>query len=135
LPYDLVDANGQVLQKNAHLLSLKDLNQSDHLEALLDAGVSSLKIEGRLKDVSYVKNVVSLIVKNSTRFSIEGLSLPVLHRASAKLHSRPILPKASIADSPIIFRMVGSTILFRRNHPNLSVNILEPLNLSGEIRW
>lgn len=59
LPYDLVDANGQVLQKNAHLLSLKDLNQSDHLEALLEAGVSSLKIEGRLKDVSYVKNVVS----------------------------------------------------------------------------
>jgi Collagenase and related proteases len=59
LPYDLVDANGTVLQKNAHLLSLKDLNQSEHLEALLDAGVSSLKIEGRLKDVSYVKNVVS----------------------------------------------------------------------------
>ncbi|MBP7180574.1 MAG: U32 family peptidase [Dysgonomonadaceae bacterium] len=59
LPYDLVDANGQVLQKNAHLLSLKDLNQSEHLEALLEAGVSSLKIEGRLKDVSYVKNVVS----------------------------------------------------------------------------
>ncbi|MBZ4658029.1 MAG: hypothetical protein JG771_1165, partial [Methermicoccus sp.] len=40
LPYDLVDANGQVLQKNAHLLSLKDLNQSEHLEALLEAGVS-----------------------------------------------------------------------------------------------
>ena len=59
LPYDLVDANGTVLQKNAHLLSLKDLNQSDHLEALLDAGVSSLKIEGRLKDITYVKNVVS----------------------------------------------------------------------------
>jgi putative protease len=59
LPYDLVDANGTILRKNTHLLSLKDLNQSEHLEALLDAGVSSLKIEGRLKDVSYVKNVVS----------------------------------------------------------------------------
>ena len=59
LSYDLVDANGTILRKNTHLLSLKDLNQSEHLEALLDAGVSSLKIEGRLKDVSYVKNVVS----------------------------------------------------------------------------
>ena len=45
--------------KDKHLLSLKDLNQSQHLEALLDAGVTSLKIEGRLKDVSYVKNITA----------------------------------------------------------------------------
>ena len=42
-----------------HLLSLKDMNRSDHLEELLDAGVSSLKIEGRLKEVAYVKNVTA----------------------------------------------------------------------------
>lgn len=59
LPFDLVDARGTVIRKNAHLLSLKDLNMSDQLEALLDAGVSSLKIEGRLKDISYVKNVTA----------------------------------------------------------------------------
>lgn len=59
LPYDLVDADGKVIKKDAHLLSLKDFNQYDNLEKLLDAGVSSLKIEGRLKDVSYVKNVVA----------------------------------------------------------------------------
>lgn len=59
LPFSLVDAEGRVIVKNKHLLSLKDLNQSDELEALLDAGASSFKIEGRLKDVSYVKNVTA----------------------------------------------------------------------------
>lgn len=59
LPFSLVDANGKVIVKDKHLLSLKDLNQSDELEQLLDAGASSLKIEGRLKDVSYVKNVTA----------------------------------------------------------------------------
>ncbi|EXY75653.1 peptidase U32 family protein [Bacteroides fragilis] len=59
LPFSLVDAEGRVIMKDKHLLSLKDLNQSDELEALLDAGASSFKIEGRLKDVSYVKNVTA----------------------------------------------------------------------------
>lgn len=59
LPFSLVDAEGRVIVKDMHLLSLKDLNQSDELEALLDAGASSFKIEGRLKDVSYVKNVTA----------------------------------------------------------------------------
>lgn len=59
LSFDMVDADGRMVTKNKHLLSLKDLNQSEELEQLLDAGVSSLKIEGRLKDVSYVKNVTA----------------------------------------------------------------------------
>lgn len=59
LPFSLVDSDGKVMVKDKHLLSLKDLNQSDELEQLLDAGASSFKIEGRLKDVSYVKNVTA----------------------------------------------------------------------------
>lgn len=59
LAFDMVDAEGKVIAKNKHLLSLKDMNQSNNLEALLDAGATSLKIEGRLKDVSYVKNVTA----------------------------------------------------------------------------
>ena len=59
LSFDLVDSNGKTIEQNKHLLSLKDMNQSDNLEALLDAGATSLKIEGRLKDVSYVKNVTA----------------------------------------------------------------------------
>lgn len=59
LPFSLVDADGKTIVRDKHLLSLKDLNQSEVLEDLLDAGASSLKIEGRLKDVSYVKNVMA----------------------------------------------------------------------------
>lgn len=59
LPYTLVDSEGQIVMSNKHLLSMKDLNLSGNLEELLDAGISSFKIEGRLKDVSYVKNTVA----------------------------------------------------------------------------
>ncbi|AAN56778.1 U32 family peptidase [Shewanella oneidensis MR-1] len=59
LPGNLKTRQGDVLAKNEHLLSLKDNNQTDNLEALIDAGVRSFKIEGRLKDLSYVKNVTA----------------------------------------------------------------------------
>ena len=59
LPFDLVDADGRVIERGRHLLSLKDMNRSAHLEAMMDVGVRSFKIEGRLKDVTYVKNVTA----------------------------------------------------------------------------
>ena len=59
LPFTLVDADGKTIVRDKHLLSLKDLNQSDRLEQVLDAGASSLKIEGRMKDVTDVKNVTA----------------------------------------------------------------------------
>lgn len=59
LPYTMTDADGKEIVRSRHLLSLKDMNRSNNLEALLDAGVSSLKIEGRLKDISYVKNITA----------------------------------------------------------------------------
>lgn len=59
LAYNLEDEHENVIIKNKHLLSLKDLNQSSNIESLIQAGVSSFKIEGRLKDVDYVKNVVA----------------------------------------------------------------------------
>lgn len=58
LPYDLVDENGKRLMSGKHLLSLCDLNLSQRLGEMADAGVSSFKIEGRLKDINYVRNVV-----------------------------------------------------------------------------
>lgn len=58
LPYDLVDENGKRLMSGKHLLSLRDLNLSQHLDDMANAGVSSFKIEGRLKDINYVRNVV-----------------------------------------------------------------------------
>lgn len=59
MQFDLVDANDRTIVHNKYLLSMKDLCQIDHLEELADAGASSFKIEGRLKDTDYVKNVVA----------------------------------------------------------------------------
>lgn len=56
-PYSLMDAERKILVRNKFLLSLKDLNLSKELEELLDAGINSFKIEGRLKDDDYVSNV------------------------------------------------------------------------------
>jgi collagenase-like PrtC family protease len=59
LPYTLKDDQGRVVAFDKHLLSMKDNNQSANLRALVDAGVRSFKIEGRYKDVSYVKNITA----------------------------------------------------------------------------
>lgn len=59
MKFNLIDSNEKEIEHERHLLSLKDLCQIDHLQELADAGASSFKIEGRLKDVNYVKNVVA----------------------------------------------------------------------------
>ncbi len=59
LPYDLTDSAGNILVHGRHLLSLRDLNRLEDLAAMADAGVSSFKIEGRLKGASYVANVTA----------------------------------------------------------------------------
>ena len=59
LPYDLLDGEGRMLVSGRHLLSLRDMNRSIHIGRMIEAGVRSFKIEGRLKDVGYVKNVVA----------------------------------------------------------------------------
>ncbi len=56
--YTLKDGSGKTIVKDRHLLSLKDLNLADHLEDLIEAGIISFKIEGRLKDIPYVSNTV-----------------------------------------------------------------------------
>lgn len=84
LPYSLVDANNNVIIKDKHLLSLKDLNLSYYLNDLIDAGITSFKIEGRLKDIAYVKNITAYyrqliddIIKNKPHFqkSSSGYSI------------------------------------------------------------
>jgi 23S rRNA 5-hydroxycytidine C2501 synthase len=57
LPYTLTDGQGRVVAYEKHLLSMKDNDQSRNLEALIDAGIRSFKIEGRYKDMGYVKNI------------------------------------------------------------------------------
>ena len=59
LPYDLIDGEGNIIVHKKHLLSLKDFDASRHLQEMIDAGISSFKIEGRLKDIDYVKNITA----------------------------------------------------------------------------
>jgi putative protease len=59
LPYTLSDGQGRVVAFEKHLLSMKDNDQSRNLEALVDAGIRSFKIEGRYKDMGYVKNITA----------------------------------------------------------------------------
>lgn len=61
LPYELKDGTGATLIESSHLLSIKDLDLSDQLPNLIEAGITSFKIEGRLKDLVYVKNNVSYL--------------------------------------------------------------------------
>ena len=67
--YSLVDDKGNFIAKDKYLLSLKDFNASKHLENLINSGVKSFKIEGRLKDENYVKNVVAFYRKEIDKFA------------------------------------------------------------------
>jgi putative protease len=71
LPYNLIDGHGETLIKNSHLLSIKDFDVSDQIPNLIEAGISSFKIEGRLKDIVYVKNNVSYLRQKLDDF-LEG---------------------------------------------------------------
>lgn len=80
LPYTLTDAKGHTIVKDKHLLSLRDLNTTDILPDLIEAGVSSFKIEGRLKEAAYVKNTVAAYRK---RLDSIISSHPDLYRRSS----------------------------------------------------
>ena len=67
--YTIVDEEGKVYAKDKYLLSLKDFNASKYIEKLINAGVKSFKIEGRLKDINYVKNVVAYYRKEIDKYA------------------------------------------------------------------
>ena len=89
LPYTLKDDQGRVVAFEKHLLSMKDNNQSANLSALVDAGVRSFKIEGRYKDMGYVKNITAYY-----RQRLDGIlaERPDLARASSGRTEHFFLP-------------------------------------------
>lgn len=88
LKWNLTDGKGRVYVADKHLLSVQDLSLKNRLGELLDAGVTSFKIEGRLKDTDYIKNVVA-----------------AYRRALDKaLATRPRLQRASVGESPTSFQ-------------------------------
>ncbi len=92
LTWDLTDGRGRTYLKSKHLLSVRDLNLADRIGDLLDAGVTSLKIEGRLKDVNYIRNVVAAY----RRAVDEALARrPGLRRSSAGESAPDFVPDPS----------------------------------------
>ena len=87
LPYTLSDGQGRVVAYEKHLLSMKDNDQSRNLEALVDAGIRSFKIEGRYKDMGYVKNITA-----HYRLLLDEL-----------LERRPEFARASSGDTRVLF--------------------------------
>jgi len=97
LSWDLTDGEGRTYLKSKHLLSVRDLNLSARIGELLDAGVSSFKIEGRLKDINYIRNVVAayrravdeaLASRPGLRRSSAGVSLPDFEPDPSKSFTR-----------------------------------------------
>ena len=94
--YSLVDSDGVVVAKDKHLLCLRDLNFSSDIKDLIDAGVSSFKIEGRLKDEDYIKNVVGfyrrkideVIANTEYERSSSGYSVPGFEPDVSKTFNR-----------------------------------------------
>lgn len=92
--YDLVDSNGKVIIKDKYLLSLKDLNLSLYLNDLIDAGITSFKIEGRLKDINYVKNVTAFYRRRLDDIIEENSSYSKASSGKVKLFFTPDLEKS-----------------------------------------
>lgn len=94
--YNLLNECGEVILKNKHLLSLQDLNLSDYIPQLIECGITSFKIEGRLKDISYLKNSVAfyrqIIDQTNTKRASVGESVIPFEPNPIKTFSRRFTP-------------------------------------------
>lgn len=146
--YDLINGQGKVLRKNEHLLSLKDFSVAQSIESMIDAGITSFKIEGRLKDISYVKNVTGYYrqLLDSIMARREGLKpassgstrlffTPDLERTFNRgftdyfLNSRK--PMASYATQKSLGKKIGTVVSGNGN--TLVINNKEPLTAGDGI--
>ncbi len=85
--YDLYNGDGKLLIKERHLLSLRDFNASQQLRSMIDAGITSFKIEGRLKDLSYVKNITAYYRQLLDNFLNGNFPLSTFHFPLSKSSS------------------------------------------------
>jgi collagenase-like PrtC family protease len=114
LPYQVVDAKGRFVAHDKHVLSMKDNNQSENLAALVDAGIRSFKIEGRYKDMGYVKNITAHYRKLLDELieARQGSDQP-LSRSQQRTHhlhaSHPTPTRTSTANSPTILCKAART--------------------------
>jgi len=118
LTYDVLDADGREMLHEKHVLSLYDLDRSEHLHELLETGVTTLKIEGRLKDEDYVRNVVAYYRQKLDRLFAESQGRFVqASRGRTKIAFTP--------DPTKTFHR-GRTEYFSFERPDNLVNMLTP---------
>ena len=140
LPFTLKDDQGRIVAYEKHLLSMKDNNQSNNLKQLIEAGVRSFKIEGRYKDVSYVKNITSFyrqklddILSNSSDFrpassgKTEHFFTPdpdrTFHRGSTDYFVRGRQPDIGAFDSPkFVGLQIGEIIKVTKQSIDISTS-------------
>ncbi len=127
LPYTLTDARGDILCRDRHLLSLHDLNLSQSLESLLKLGVSSFKIEGRLKEVGYVKNIVAYYRRRLDEIFLNNPDK--YKRSSYGISEIPFTP-----DPAKSFNRGFTTYFFERRRPDSLASLYTPKSLGEPIR-
>ncbi len=141
--YDLYDHQGNLLRRNEYLLSLKDFSAACHIQEMIDAGISSFKIEGRLKDMSYVKNVTSYYrrllddimalrtdCKPASSGQTEFFFVPDLEKTFNRCFTDYFLkgrkPMATISTQKSLGKRLGSITKIERN--NITLKRREPLS-------
>ncbi|MBP6965373.1 MAG: U32 family peptidase [Armatimonadetes bacterium] len=145
-PYTLIDRNGKMLEYRKHLLSLRDLSLSGSLRDLIEAGVCSFKIEGRLKDKAYVTNVVSYYRRELDKLGVQRVSsgrstidfAPDLTRTFNRgytdyfLHGRT--EKIGSPDTP---KMIGEPIgpVLKVSRRDVMIDTAIPLHNGDGITW
>ena len=145
LKWNLEDENGNVLIANRHLLSLRDMNNSKNLEELIDAGITSFKIEGRLKDADYVKNTTAYyrraldeIIERRSELerASRGVSMPSFEPNLEKSFSRGFTDyflhgRQKNIDAPFTPKSMGEYIgeIKKIDGKRLTVKLKEGINL------
>mgnify|MGYP004442812915 FL=1 len=124
LPYDLYDGTGRKVVAERHLLSLKDLNRLSYLTEMLQAGITSFKIEGRLKDEAYVKNVTAAYRQALDKIIAAN---PELYRASSLGH----VSAGFVPDLSKCFNR-GYTSYFTKPNPSASLASIKTPKHIGE---
>ena len=121
LPFTLKDADGNVIEQDKHLLSLKDFAQLNNLERLVEAGAVSFKIEGRLKDVDYVKNITAAYSQK----------LNSIIKAHPDLYQRASMGKCSYTFQPDIHKSFnrGFTTYFADGRCDNQASFLTPKSI------
>lgn len=130
LPYSLLDADGKTIATHSHLLSLKDMNRSHSLRELMDAGITSFKIEGRLKNIDYVKNITAFYRQHLDRLLEQDTQFNKASSGKTTFNFTPQVAKTFTRGETEYFLHERENIMVT---PDTSKSIGEPVGVITDI--